>query len=264
MARDSQTAFPAPEVLVRGDVPDDQVERAVEKMRAACATAPRPVLFARVELALEPNPSLERPAVAKASVDVSGRLVRAHVACPTITEAVDRLEDRVRRGIDRLAQRRRDREREPGVAEPGEWRHIDLPTARPPYYPRPVEERELVRTKSLSIGRVSPEEAAFEMELLDHDFHLFTDAGTGADCVIHRGDDAALLLISPDPEAGRGPAGEPAELPVAPAPRMAVSDALATLDGTAAPFVAFLDPEHDRLKVAYRRYDGHYGLVEPA
>jgi hypothetical protein len=45
---------------------------------------------------------------------------------------------------------------------------------------------------------------------------------------------------------------------------MALRDALSVLDESAAPFVAFVDAERDRLHVAYRRYDGHYGLLAPA
>ena len=222
------------------------------------------MLFARLLLAVEPDPALERPAVAKATVNVSGRLVRAHVACPTMDEAVARLADRIRRGVRLVAERRRDVAQRSGVSSPGEWRHGDLSAARPPYYPRPVNERRLVRTKSPSIGRLSPEEAAFEMHLLDHDFHLFIDAGTGSDCLIHRTTQGELALVSPDRDAGRGPAGEPPGLAVSPAPRMTLSDALSVLDGSLAPFVAFVDVQRGRMHVAYRRYDGHYGLLAPA
>ena len=68
---------------------------------------PRPVLFARLLLEMEPDPALERPAVAKATVDVSGRLVRAHVARPTMDEAIDLLTDRIRDGIRLIHERRR-------------------------------------------------------------------------------------------------------------------------------------------------------------
>lgn len=262
--RPTNTSFADPEVVVRGDVADRHVDAAVAKLRAACATAPRPILFARLLLAMEPDPALERPALAKASVDVSGRIIRAHVACPTMDEAVDQLDDRIRHSLHSLSERRQDAARQSGLPSPGEWRHGDLPAHRPPYYPRPVEERRLVRTKSLSIGRISPEEAAFEMRLLDHDFHLYTDAATGSDCLIHRTEDGGHALVSPDPEVGRGPAGEPPELPISDAPRMELADALSTLDVSGAPFVAFVDSERGRLHVAYLRYDGHHGLLEPA
>lgn len=263
-ARPVSTSPVEPEVVVRGDVAGRHVETATAKIRAACATPPRPILSMRLLLEMRPDPALERPAVAKATVDVSGRLVRAHVARPTMEEAIDLLADRIRHGVRLIHERRRDAARRPGVPSPGEWRHGDLPAHRPPYFPRPVEERRLVRTKSVSIGRVSPEEAAFEMRLLDHDFHLYTDAVTGSDCLIHRTGDGGHALVSADPAVGRGPAGEPPELPVSPAPRITRADALSALDESGAPFIAFVDAERGRLHVAYRRYDGHHGLVTPA
>ena len=42
------------------------------------------------------------------------------------------------------------------------------------------------------------------------------------------------------------------------------ADALSALDESGAPFIAFVDAERGRLHVAYRRYDGHHGLVTPA
>ena len=50
----------------------------------------------------------------------------------------------------------------------------------------------------------------------------------------------------------------------APASTMARANALSTLDASGAPFVAFVDAERGGLHVAYRRYDGHYGLLAPA
>ncbi|WP_217913308.1 sigma 54 modulation/S30EA ribosomal C-terminal domain-containing protein [Miltoncostaea marina] len=253
-----------PRVRLRGAAEERHRERAVAKLRAACAPAPRPARLLRLDLGLDGDPALERPAVAKATVEVGGRLVRAHVACPTLDQAIDRLADRVGRSIRRLAERRRDRARRAGVAAQASWRHGDPPAERPGWFPRPVADRRLVRRKSFAIARITPEEAADEMVLLDHDFHLFTDAATGADCVIHRTEGGELGLLSPEPEAGRGPAGEPAELVVAPARRLPLSDALTVLDESATPFVAFVDAERDRLMVAYRRYDGHYGLLGPS
>jgi hypothetical protein len=100
------TEIPDPEVVVRGDVPAGAAEAAAAKLRAACASAPRPVLFARIALTMAPDPALERPADVKASVDVSGRHVRAHVAAPTMVEAIDRMADRIRRGVHALQEER--------------------------------------------------------------------------------------------------------------------------------------------------------------
>jgi ribosome-associated translation inhibitor RaiA len=252
------------DVRTRGAVSTAQRDSAVERLRASWSGAPRPVIHAALELTMEPNPAKERPAIAKASVDVSGAVVRAHVADADLETAVGLMCDRIRRSIRKLAERRETATRRSGVASEGEWRHGDMPLDRPEFFPRPAEERELVRHKSYSILSMTPEEAAFEMEMLGYDFHLFTDAGTGSDCVIARRDDGELELVSGDPEVGKGPAGEPAELPVRGVATMSQSDARTTLDASTVSFVSFVDDSDERLRLIYRRYDGHYGMVGPA
>ena len=252
------------DVRTRGPVSTTQRDSAVERLRAAWSAAPRPVIHAALELAIEPNPALERPATAKASVDVSGAVIRAHVADADLETAIGLMCDRVRRNIRRLAERRETATRRSGKPTEGEWRHGDLATDRPEFFPRRLEERELVRRKSYSILRMTPEEAAFEMDMLGYDFHLFTDSGTGSDCVIARRHDGELELVSGDLEVGRGPADEPAELPIRRAPTMSQGEAMKMLDASTVSFVSFVDDSDERLRLIYRRYDGHYGMIGPA
>jgi ribosome-associated translation inhibitor RaiA len=233
------------QVAARGAVGDEYIRYAEEKIRAVTPAAPRPVLFARVALSQHENPSVERPASAKATLDVSGRLVRAHVAAPTMREAVDLLEDRLRRRLDILAERRQQARHETGLAEPGEWRHGSLPTPRPAHFLRPPEERELVRHKTYEYTALAPKEAALDLELLDFDFHLFRNSDTGGDCVVHRRPDGTLGLVET-------------------APSESVEEAIDRLEATGEPFVFFNDPESGRGNVLYHRYDGHYGLITPA
>jgi ribosome-associated translation inhibitor RaiA len=232
------------ELTTRGPVGDRLRDYAEAKVRRAARTAPRPVLFARVTLTEHENPSTQRPAAAKAGLDVSGRLVRAHVAAPTMTEAVDLLADRLERALGILSEHLEARRQETGLAAPGEWRHGDVPTARPNHFPRPVEERELVEHKTYEIGAVTAEEAAFDMELLGHDFYLFTNVDTGKDAVLYRLDGKIGLLEQ--------------------APELSVEEAEERLDASGEPFVFFLDAETGRGRVLYHRYDGHYGLIMPA
>jgi ribosome-associated translation inhibitor RaiA len=232
------------ELTTRGPVGDRLRDYAETKVRRAARGAPRPVLFARVALTEHENPSTLRPAAAKAALDVSGRLVRAHVAAPTMTEAVDLLADRLERRLGILSEHLDARRHEAGTATPGEWRHGDLPTARPPFFPRPVDEREVVEHKTYEIGSVTPLEAALDMELLGHDFYLFTNADTGKDAVLYRVDGRVELLEQ--------------------APELTVSEAEVRLDAGGEPFVFFVDRGSGRGRVLYHRYDGHYGLITPA
>jgi hypothetical protein len=65
------------------------------------------------------------------------------------------------------------------------------------------------------------------------------------------------------PELAR-PAATPLAVRSAPAPCLAVSEAIERLELTGQPFVLFVDPDTERSTVVYHRYDGHYGLITPA
>jgi ribosome-associated translation inhibitor RaiA len=232
-------------VAPHGHVPDEVRLYAAERVRHAARIAPRPVLFARLTLSQHENPATERPAAAKATLDVSGRPVRAHVAAGTMREAVDLLEARLRRRLEILSEHLEQQRSETGVSAPGEWRHGSLPAQRPPFFPRPVEERQIVRRKTYELASVEPAEAALDLELLDFDFHLFTNSETGREAVVFRQPDGTLELLLEVPE----------ETP---------AEAIERLELTGAPFVFFRDPATGRGNLLYHRYDGHYGLVTPA
>jgi putative sigma-54 modulation protein len=53
----------------------------------------------------------------------------------------------------------------------------------------------VVKTKQFSVKPMDAEEAALQMELLGHDFYLFTNAETGGASVIYRRRDGRLGLI---------------------------------------------------------------------
>jgi|tagenome__1003787_1003787.scaffolds.fasta_scaffold19902148_2 putative sigma-54 modulation protein len=53
----------------------------------------------------------------------------------------------------------------------------------------------IVKTKQFSVKPMAAEEAALQMELLGHDFYLFTNAETGGASVIYRRRDGRLGLI---------------------------------------------------------------------
>jgi ribosome-associated translation inhibitor RaiA len=74
-----------------------------QKIAHLARYAPRPVLFARIKLERMADPAVERPAVAEATLEVSGHLLRAHAAAGRLEEAVDLLEDRLRQQLEHLS-----------------------------------------------------------------------------------------------------------------------------------------------------------------
>ncbi len=88
--------------------------------------------------------------------------------------------DRLGRRLVQLRERNRTRHRWIGVAGEHEWRHGDLPR-RPA---APPAGGQVLRRKTFALEPMSPDEAAYEMDLLDHDFYLFTDRDSGAGAVV--------------------------------------------------------------------------------
>ena len=226
------------------DVADEVRAHARGVLEQVARSAHRPVLGAKIVLRILRDPALGRPAVVKATLQVGSRHVRAHVAAATLAEAVDLVERRLRRNLERVEELERTRRRKTGVSGPGEWRHGDLPTSRPEHYPRPPVERELVRRKTFASVPVTPEEAALEMAALDYDFFLVTNADTGDESVVYRRSDGTTDLHQ--------------------AALLFLEQAIERLDVSGDPFVFFVDPQTRRGNLLYVRYDGNYGLIEPA
>ncbi|MFD5463369.1 HPF/RaiA family ribosome-associated protein [Kitasatospora sp. NPDC127059] len=252
---------PATDVLVetRGEVTLAAPDYARTKMLAVLERLDEPVLAARVKLIQEANHAMAKPSLAQAVVDLNGRPVRAHVAAATMQEAVDLLQDRLNARIARV-RHHRDHHRHHATAPvgpPDGARHEH----RPQRHAGSAQERRIVRHKSYSLVRQTAWEAVFELEAMDYDFHLFTDAVSGRDSVVHRDPaDGGYRLATTEPHAEPVP-GLP--LSTLGAPRLAVAEAVARLDLGGLPFVFFTDAATGRGNVLYHRYDGHYGLITP-
>ncbi len=225
-----------------------------------------PVLRAHVRLSEHGDPAVARRVIAQANLDVNGRLVRAQVEGVTAREAIDRLEARLRRGLERAAEHWEAKRGGVPPTAPHEWRHQSEATHRPNYFPRPGSERRIMRHKSYSLATCTLDEAALEMELLDYDFHLFTERGTSQDSVLYREGPAGYRLaqVNPQPADGLAPFDIPLTISPQPAPRLIVDEAIERIGLLGLPFLFFVDTARDRGSVLYHRYDGHYGLITPA
>lgn len=256
-------------VQVPPDRPKDIAGYAERKIRSLFRYSQQPVLSARIRLTKPDNPSLSSPFIAEATLDVNGRPVCARVAAPTAREAVDRLRDRLRQSMlhDLARSMGNWEQRRPrGTSRlPGRWRHADPPANRPPYFPRPPEQREIIRHKSVTLSRCTVDEAASDMDAMDFDFHLFTESGSGQDSVLYRAGPSGYRLaqIVPSPRT-LAPHRVPVTVSAQPAPLLTTDEAAARMGYLNEPFLFYLDGERGRGAVLYRRYDGHYGLITPA
>jgi ribosome hibernation promoting factor len=150
----------------------------------------RSVSRAEVELIHERNPSIPEPEVAEATLFINGAVLKARVASEDMYASIDRMSDKLERQVRRFRGRQIDRWHgqlkgrppEPESAVPGNEEQI---------------EAKIVRTKQFQMKPMGAEEAVLQMELLDHDFFVFTSADTGDINVVYRRRDGNYGLIEP-------------------------------------------------------------------
>jgi hypothetical protein len=236
-----------------------------EKIRHALDYAPEPVLSARVRLTGHRDPAVAEPIGAQANVNMQGRAVRVQVAAETTREAIDLLEARLKARLERMPRHWEAVRGSVPKEGPHEWRHGEPPRQQLPYFPRPAEAREIIRRKSYALAGEICDEAAFDMESMDYDFHLFTESGSGSDSVLYRTENGGYRLAQVDPRpAAVTPGAVPVTVSPAPAPVLGAGEAIQRLESTGWPFVFFRDRDLNRGSVLYHRYDGHYGLITPS
>jgi ribosome-associated translation inhibitor RaiA len=258
----SENAAAPIELVKRGDIDDVAVDYAMKRVGAVMGQIGGPILLVRVRLTRDRDPRRLRPATAQATFDLNGELIRGQVAADTMTEAIDLLGDRLRDQLRHRAERRRARRATGRVARRGEWRHGDMGGARSLFLDRPADEREIVHHKSFAIDPSTPDEAAADMEQLDHDFWLFHDLASDGDAVIEHVPGGGYRLQRARPAiAEAGPIAIDLTLVDHAPPKMTVDDAMRQLDDGGQPFVFYIDADTDRGTVIYRRYDGHYGVL---
>ncbi|MGF1617733.1 MAG: HPF/RaiA family ribosome-associated protein [Acidimicrobiia bacterium] len=261
-----QPAGETPEIVFVTDglVPDSAHDQATKMIHALSDRAQRPVIFSRVKILVDMDRPPDERAVIQVVMDVSGELIRAQVSAPTAADALNTLSDRLERRLRKLAERRRDTRRRPPATPEGTWRSGDLPTARPDFYERPREERRVVRRKTFAPdAMVSVAEAIYDLDVLDHRFFLFTDTADGEMSIVYEQGEKVMLrrLSGGSPEDDSSDVADMVN--PTPAPELAVEEASDWLDATDEEFVFFRNKDTGDANVLYRRYDGHYGLVEP-
>jgi ribosomal subunit interface protein len=159
----------------------------------------------RIEVEYEHHPTrrAEDSHTCEILVHVRQHLVKGTAAAVEYEIALDRAVDKVDQQMRRLHERRvgrrnGSRARGARVAGNGDSADsIDIDADGDGNGQVEVEDasRVLVKTKQFSVKPMDAEEAALQMELLGHDFFLFTNAETGSASVIYRRRDGRLGLI---------------------------------------------------------------------
>jgi ribosomal subunit interface protein len=153
------------------------------------------------------NPRVAQRSTCEILVHVTGHLVKSHGSAADAHTALDAALDKVERQLRRLHERRTARRGARRDGGPGRAR-VNGATGPEPGggVPEPEGEAEsgplIVKAKQFAVKPMAPGEAALQMELLGHDFFLFTNAETSRAAVVYRRRDGNLGLIEAAGSAG--------------------------------------------------------------
>jgi len=137
------------------------------------------------------NPRVHDNQVCEVTVHLKRNVVKAHAAAREPEAALDLVVDKAEHQLARIKEKRVSR------SHP---RRRPLRPA-PPAFDEDFDDDEddgearIVKTKEFAIKPMDPEEAALQMELLGHDFFLFSNAENGHCAVLYRRRDGHLGLI---------------------------------------------------------------------
>ncbi len=146
---------------------------------------------AEVHFDEERNPRIADREVCEVTLEGHGHVVRCKVAAPdgfaAVDKAVAKLEHQLHKLKTKLKKPRQVAARGNGAVAVADL--VDDEEEADDTGPR------IVRSKSHDIKPMSPVEAALQLDLLGHDFYLFTNADTGMAAVLYRRADGDLGLI---------------------------------------------------------------------
>jgi putative sigma-54 modulation protein len=148
-----------------------------------------------VELWQEKNPSIADNQVCEVTIHTKGPVIRAREASPDMYASIDlvagKLERQVKKYRGRIAQRHALGHREAamnmGLRPVEELEPHDAETSE--------ENPRIVKTKQFMVKPMTPEEAALQLELVGHDFFVFTNSESQETAVVYRRRDGDYGLI---------------------------------------------------------------------
>jgi putative sigma-54 modulation protein len=149
---------------------------------------------AEVHFSEEKNPRISAKEVCEVTVWGHGHVIRAKAASSDAFASVDRVIDKLEHQMEKLKSRMQSRSHPRRPVDSGHQDRL-ANGAEPEGDETGANQSRIVKTKRFDIKPMTPEEAALHMDMLGHDFYLFTNADTGVAAVVYRRNDGDVGLI---------------------------------------------------------------------
>jgi len=162
---------------------------AEEKISKAAKIHDRDDMTVDVVLHVEKNPANKNRDVAEVTAHLKGMVVRAEEAAPEMYAAIDLVAEKLERQMRKYKTKLVDRRN-------GKYMAVKTAPGDTELAPE-EEELGVTRVKVIDAKPMTEEEAILQMELLGHDFFVFTHADAGVVSVIYRRTGGDYGLIQP-------------------------------------------------------------------
>ena len=147
---------------------------------------------AEVDFSEERNPRIAENQKCEVLVHVKGHLLKAHASASEPFAALYAVCDKVEHQVKRLKDKRVARSHPKRVRT----QRVEMPALEDDDEDQEgPQTARIVKTKEFTIKPMNAEEAVLQMDLLGHDFFLFTSSESGRAAVIYRRNDGNFGLI---------------------------------------------------------------------
>jgi len=139
-----------------------------------------------VKLVVKKNPSIKQNQIAEMTLTGNGPLIRAEDRDFDMYVAIDKAVAKLLRQIKKFHEKRIERTQARESALRGQPVEVE---------PEEAVGSTIVRSKTIALKPMAPEEAVLQMDMLGHDFFVFTDEATDRVNVVYRRNDGNYGLI---------------------------------------------------------------------
>ena len=154
-----------------------------------------------LELRVEKNPSIPESCIAEATVFTRGPVIRAREASTDMYAAIDLVTDKLTRRVkkyhDKMHGKTRHGHDKPAVEVEPTSELAPVAAAATLADELAGDNGRIVKTKQFALKPMSVNEATLQLELVGHDFFVFTNAESNRTNVVYRRNDGHYGLIEP-------------------------------------------------------------------
>ncbi len=155
------------------------------------------IISVDVTLTVEKNRSIERTQRAEVTMHVNGNIIRAEESSVSMYSSVDIVVEKLERQLKKYKSKIYSSMKYRGRARKSKGIPAEV-GAEAEGGNGEIEEAYIARTKQVMLRPMTPSEAALQMELLGHDFHLFLNPESGGVNLVYRRKDGNYGLIVPE------------------------------------------------------------------